>query len=133
MRITARFDTFDEAENCARALKQNCEGIRTIRIRRKTPSATQPPIGDPPEMVVPFALYNDQTTTGIPENSVTDGAYNGVFAMNFAWDEASPGAEDGPSGREECSMEVLALSDAAADVEQGILNAHGRCIRRIQL
>ncbi|MGI5894662.1 MAG: hypothetical protein ACOX6P_08740 [Candidatus Merdivicinus sp.] len=135
MKISASFDTFDEAENCARTLKHTCEGIQAIRIRKRTPlgDPQRDQIGDPPAQVVPFALYNGATTVDNVQNNLTGGPYSGAFAMDFDFDEEFPRNADGPQGRQDCMMDILAMPDSAHQIEQVILNEHGRHISRVQL
>lgn len=134
MKISASFDTLDEAENCARALKQRCEGINAIRIRKRTPISENvtEPIGDPPAQVIPFAFYNNATTSDNVQNNTFGGPYAGVFAMDLDMEESSHGA-DGPRGRQDCMMDILVQPYAAHQVEQTILNEHGRHLQRTQL
>ena len=135
MRISARFDTFDEAENCARTLKHECEGINAIRIRKRGPLTEEDaPIGDPPVTPIPYALYNGATTVDNVENNVVGGPYAGMMAMDFTLDDHSRGGDtDGPAARRDCVMDVLAQPHAAHAIEQTILNSHGHQIQRIQL
>ncbi len=137
MRISAHFDTFDEAETCARALKHHCEGINAIRIRKRGPQDGEDlPIGDPPVTPIPFALYNGATTIDNVESSVVGGPYAGMMAMDFALEDRDPDQgerRDGPAGRRECVMDVLAQPYAAREIEQTILNGHGRRLQRVQL
>lgn len=129
MRISASFDTFDQAENCARTLKHTCEGIQAIRIRRRTPVEQDAPIGDPPAQVVPFALFNNNVPNGFPQQGLAPG----VLALDFQLDSSPFPETDGPGERQDCMMDVLAEPDAAHQIEQTILNEHGRHLGKVQL
>lgn len=137
MRISAVFDTFDQAENCARHLKHNCEGINAIRIRPRSPQNSEKtdPIGDPPIIPVPFALYNSSGVDSGAAQGLAPGTapFGPVLAYDLALDDDGPMEDDGPAGRTDCRMDVLVLPDAASAVEQAIISQHGRRIHRIQL
>lgn len=137
MRISAVFDTFDQAENCARRLKHNCEGINAIRIRPHSPQNGRNPetIGDPPVIPVPFALYNSSGVDSGAAQGLAPGSapFGPVLAYDLALDDDGPMEDDGPSGRTDCRMDVLVRPDAVSAVEQAILSQHGRRIHRVQL
>ena len=137
MRISASFDTFDEAENCARHLKHHCEGIQAIRIRPGSPGNGRPaePMGDPPAAVVPFALYNSGGADSGMMQGLAPGTapYGSILAYDLALDDGPSGEGDGPAGRTACRMDVLVLPESSRAVEQAILSQHGRRISRIQL
>ena len=133
MKIAATFDTFDEAENCARFLKHNCEGIQTIRIRPGgaiNGEQNREVIGDPPVEPVPFTLYNGSNMNYNTQDAVTGGPYAAMFAYDITQDMGSRDTRpsDGPAGRQECRMDVLAFPESAHAIEQSILNHHGRAI-----
>lgn len=129
MRISASFDTFDQAENCARTLKHTCEGIQAIRIRRRTPGEQDAPIGDPPAQVVPFAFFNGTVPNGFPQQ----GFAPGMLALDFEMDGDLLPEKDGPGRRQDCRMDILAEPYAAHQIEQTILNEHGRHLGKAQL
>ena len=137
MRISAIFDTFDEAENCARHLKHHCEGINAIRIRPRSPQNGRPeePMGDPPVVPVPFALYNSGGADSGAMQGLAPGTapYGSTLAYDMVLDDDNGRDEDGPAGRTDCRMDVLVLPDAAPAVEQAIISQHGHRVHQVQL
>lgn len=116
MQITASFPTIDDAENCARRLKHSCPGVRSIRIRFRSPASRE---GQAVPTVLPPVVPGG-TPNGMNASPEPSGAPYAAFAL--APEEKLPAGE--PGQREDCTMLLEVDPFCRHDAEAILLNEH---------
>ena len=122
MQITANFPTIDDAENCARRLKHSCPGIRSIRIRFRTPVSREE---EPVPAVIP-AVVPDGTPNGMNSSIEPNGAPYAAFALAPEGPEKAAGEA---KEREDSTMLIEVDPFYRHEAEAILLNEHAGRIR----
>lgn len=115
--ITAWFSSIDDAENAARELRKRGRGIRSLRIRQPKRKGWD----DKQQMQTALALYG----TPLGQSYISGGggfATAGFIPMAFEDSTIDQGGMDGPAGRKDCLMVVIA-DDGAAHDDAALLTA----------
>ena len=118
MKITARFPTVDDAENCAHRLKHSGISVNAIRIRFPASPET------PPLEPLPVNLSSGDTPGSMSTvNQIANAPASALFAL-----ELGPIKEPGNAPKS-CAMDVDVDALYQKETESILLNEHGEHIR----